>query len=39
MFNFSGMPWWAQLIVLIVCVILLVFVFDKVILPLINKVS
>lgn len=36
---FSGWPWWAQLIGLIVLVLLAVFVFREVLLPLINKIA
>jgi len=38
--NFwSGWPWWAQIIVLIIVVLLAVFVFREVVLPLLDKIT
>jgi membrane associated rhomboid family serine protease len=37
--NVSGWPWWAQLFGLIIFVLLAVFVFREVVLPLLNTIT
>jgi hypothetical protein len=37
--NFSGMPWYGQIIMLIVLVLVAVFLFHEIVLPLIGKIT
>jgi hypothetical protein len=37
--NWSGVPWYGQVVILIVAAILFVFLFREVILPLLSKVT
>lgn len=39
MVSLSGLPWWGQVIVLIVVAIIAVYLFQNIILPLLDKVA
>lgn len=39
MFSFAGLPWWAQIILLIVVALVAVFLFQNIVLPLIKTIA